>query len=57
MTTATFTFKESVPGYDSTLKRGRGYERKFGGRRRVLDEVTRLHRERQVPLASRDASP
>jgi hypothetical protein len=54
MTTA--TVKESVASYDS-LKRVRGYERKFGGRRRVLDEVTRLLRERRVPLASRDASP
>jgi hypothetical protein len=35
----------------------RGYERKFGARREVLDEVTRLHQERRVPLVSRDARP
>jgi hypothetical protein len=62
---------EPLPGYDalstkqvvasldkadvSGIKRVRGYERKFGARREVLDEVTRLHRERRVPLASRDA--
>ena len=39
----------------ATIKRVRGYERKFGARREVLDEVTRLHRERRVPLTSRDA--
>jgi len=39
----------------STIKRVRGYERKFRARREVLDEVTRLHRERRVPLVSRDA--
>jgi hypothetical protein len=39
----------------AAIKRVRGYERKFGARREVLDEVTRLHRERRVPLASRDA--
>ena len=64
---------EPLPGYDAlnvddviaaldkadlaALKRVRGYERKFGARRDVLDEVDRLHRERRVPLASRDASP
>lgn len=63
---------EPLPGYDalsidevvaaldkadvSVIKRVRGYERKFGARRDVLDEVTRLHRERRLPLASRDAN-
>jgi hypothetical protein len=63
---------EPVPGYDamsvdeiaaaldkadlSTLKRVRGYERKFGDRRGVLDEVARLHQERRVPLVSRDSA-
>ena len=63
--------KEPLPGYDAlssaevvgalddadiaTIKRVRGYERKFGARREVLDEVTRLHQERRMPLASRDA--
>jgi hypothetical protein len=62
---------EPLPGYDAlssdelitalqvadvaAIKRVRGYERKFRARREVLDEVDRLHRERQVPLASRDA--
>ncbi len=62
---------EPLPGYDaldvegviaaldktdvSGLKRVRGYERKFGARRDVLDEVERLHRERKGPLAPRDA--
>ena len=62
---------EPLPGYDalsvegviaaldkadvSELKRVRGYERKFGVRRDVLEEVERLHRERKGPLASRDA--
>lgn len=62
---------EPLPGYDalsvdeviaaldksdvSSLKRVRGYERKFGARRDVLDEVDRLHRARKGPLASRDA--
>jgi hypothetical protein len=62
---------EPLPGYDalsleeiaaaldkadvSTIKRIRGYERKFRARRGVLDEVTRLHTERRVPLVSRDA--
>ena len=62
---------EPLPGYDSlsseevvaalegadlaALKRVRGYERKFHARREVLDEVDRLHRERRVPLVSRDA--
>jgi hypothetical protein len=61
---------EPLPGYDSlsseevvaalegadlaALKRVRGYERKFHARREVLDEVDRLHRERRVPLVSRD---
>ncbi|MDX6606636.1 MAG: hypothetical protein QOD14_1176 [Solirubrobacterales bacterium] len=61
---------EPLPGYDALsieavlgaldkadvteIKRVRGYERKFGARRAVLDEVTRLHRERRVPLVSRD---
>jgi hypothetical protein len=63
--------EEPLPGYDamsteevaaaleradlSAIKRVRGYERKFGARRAVLDEVTRLHGERRVPLVSRDA--
>lgn len=63
---------EPVPGYDamsidevataldkadlSTLKRVRGYERKFADRRAVLDEVARLHQERRVPLVSRDSA-
>jgi hypothetical protein len=62
--------EEPLPGYDSlssdevlaalddadvaAIKRVRGYERKFRGRREVLDEVDRLHRERRAPLASRD---
>ena len=62
---------EPLPGYDalssrevlaaldkadvSTLKRVRGYERKFRARREVLEEVDRLHRERRAPLASRDS--
>ena len=61
---------EPLPGYDAlsveevvaaldkadipALKRVRGYERKFGSRRDVLDEVDRLHGERRVPLVSRD---
>ena len=64
--------EEPLPGYDAlssgevvsaldkanvaTIKRVRGYERKFGARREVLDEVTRLHGERRTPLASRDAT-
>ena len=63
--------KEPFPGYDAlsidevvaalktadlaTIKRVRGYERKFGARRDVLDEVTRVYRERRVPLVSRDS--
>jgi hypothetical protein len=62
---------EPLPGYDAlssdellaalgradlaTIKRVRGYERKFRARREVLDEVDRLHRERRLPLVSRDA--
>src|SRR5690349_15637003 len=62
---------EPLPGYDAlsaeevvaalekadlgAIKRVRGYERKFAARRLVLDEVTRLHRERRVPLVSRDS--
>jgi hypothetical protein len=61
---------EPLPGYDAlssdeivaalegadlaALKRVRGYERKFRARREILDEVDRLHRERRVPLVSRD---
>jgi hypothetical protein len=61
---------EPLPGYDAlssgevlaaldkadlaALKRVRGYERKFGARREILDEVDRLHRERRLPLVSRD---
>ena len=63
---------EPLPGYDAldteqvvaalekadlaTIKRVRGYERKFAARRVVLDEVTRLHGERRLPLVSRDAT-
>ena len=62
---------EPLPGYDAlssdelvaaldkadiaTIKRVRGYERKFRARREVLEEVDRLHRERRAPLASRDS--
>jgi hypothetical protein len=62
---------EPLPGYDAlsteevvsaleksdlaTIKRVRGYERKFAARRVVLDEVTRLHGERRIPLVSRDS--
>jgi hypothetical protein len=64
---------EPLPGYDAlspdellaaldkadlaAIKRVRGYERKFRARREVLDEVDRLHRERRVPLVSRDSRP
>jgi hypothetical protein len=64
--------KEPLSGYDAmdvdeaiaalepadlaTLKRVRGYERKFRARRDVLNEVARLHSERQVPLVSRDST-
>ena len=63
---------EPLPGYDAlsseevvamldeadvtTIKRVRGYERKFAARRVVLDEVTRLHRKRRLPLVSRDTN-
>lgn len=40
----------------ATIKRVRGYERKFRARREILDEVDRLHRERRAPLVSRDAA-
>lgn len=62
---------EPLPGYDALsvdeicaalektdlagLKRVRGYERKFGARRDVLDQVDRLHRQLRVPLVSRDS--
>jgi len=62
---------EPIPGYDAldvdevvaalqkadlaTLKKVRGYERKFGARKDVLMEVDRLHQERRVPLVSRDS--
>jgi hypothetical protein len=62
---------EPIPGYDAmsideivkalaksdlaTLKRVRGYERKFGARKDVLTEVDRLHQKRRVPLVSRDS--
>jgi Asp-tRNA(Asn)/Glu-tRNA(Gln) amidotransferase C subunit len=62
---------EPLPGYDAlssdevlaslaeadvaVIKRVRGYERKFRARREILDEVDRLHRERRVPLVSRDS--
>jgi hypothetical protein len=64
--------KEPFPGYDAmsidevvdalktadlaTIKRVRGYERKFGARRDVLDAVARAYAERRVPLVSRDSS-
>lgn len=38
----------------ATIKRARGYERKFADRPRVLNEVARLHRERR---AAQPASP
>jgi hypothetical protein len=63
---------EPLPGYDAldvdgviaaldkadvdTIKRVRGYERKFGDRRDVLDEVARLHSERRAPLVPRDVN-
>ena len=63
---------EPIPGYDAldvdgviaaldkadvdTIKRVRGYERKFGTRREVLDEVARVHRERRAPLVPRDVN-
>jgi hypothetical protein len=63
--------EEPLPGYDamsteevvaalenadlSAIKRVRSYERKFGARRTILDEAAHLHRERRVPLVSRDA--
>jgi len=62
---------EPLPGYDAlssqevqaaleaadveAIKRVRGYERKFRARREILEEVDRLHRERRLPLVSRDA--
>jgi hypothetical protein len=62
---------EPLPGYDkldvdqavaalgsadaATLKRVRSYERKFGARRDVLEEVQRLHGEKRAPLVSRDS--
>jgi hypothetical protein len=39
----------------STIKRVRGYERKFRGRREVMEEVDRLHQDKRVPLVSRDS--
>ena len=64
---------EPLPGYDALsseevvaalddaditlIKRVRGYERKFAARREVLEEVDRLHKERRVPLVSRDSKP
>lgn len=63
--------KEPFKGYDAlstdevvaalkkadlaAIKRVRGYERKFGARREVLEAVTRAHGKLRVPLASRDA--
>ena len=63
--------EEPIPSYDalsveeivaaldkadiSAIKRVRGYERKFGARREVLEEVTRRHRERSPGLVSRDS--
>ncbi len=63
---------EPLPGYDglsidqvfaalesadlAVLKQVRSYERKFGARKDVLDEVARLHAERRVPLVSRDSA-
>jgi hypothetical protein len=62
--------REPLPGYDAlsveeivaaleeadlaTITKVRGYERKFAGRSQVLEEVVRVHRQRQ---ASRPASP
>ena len=40
----------------ATLKRVRGYERKFRGSPDVLKAVDALHAERRVPLVSRDRS-
>ncbi len=55
-----FSAEEAVAALDkadlAAIKRVRGYERKFRARREVLDEVDRLHRERRVPLVSRDAN-
>jgi hypothetical protein len=64
--------KEPFPGYDAmsidevvdalktadlaTIKRVRGYERKFGARRDVLDAVASAYAERRVPLVSRDSN-
>jgi hypothetical protein len=61
---------EPLPGYDALspegilaalgkagpeeLKRVRSYERKFGARREILEEIDRLYRARRVPLESRD---
>jgi hypothetical protein len=61
---------EPLPGYDAlsteeivaalkdadlaTIKRVRGYERKFANRRNVLEEVVRVHHARQ---AAEPASP
>lgn len=47
-------FKALGKADPTVLKAVRGYERKFGNRRDVLEEVDRLHRERRVPLVSRD---
>ena len=41
----------------AALKRVRGYERKFGARREILEEVDRLHQDRRVPLVSRESNP
>jgi hypothetical protein len=70
--------REPLPGYDAlgveeivaalkeadpaTIKRVRGYERKFANRRDVLEEVDHVHRERRAtqpasaaPVTSRRA--
>ena len=60
---------EPLPGYDAmsveeilaalkeadmtTIKKVRGYERKFGNRREVVDEVVRVHRARREAAPAR----
>ena len=64
---------EPLPGYDdlssaeivallgeadmSTIKRVRAYERKFGKRRDVMDEVDRAHRRRRASEPAATATP
>jgi hypothetical protein len=63
--------KEPLPGYDAmspkqvvarlakadlaTIKRVRGYERKFSDRREVMEAVNSMHSKRRIPLVSRDS--